>query len=43
MGSTDIKGNFNPGVLMDAVEKGYLVIFDNAENMSIELLEQMDH
>ena len=42
MGSTDIKGNFNAGVLMEAVENGYLVVFDNAENMSIELLEQLD-
>ena len=42
MGSTNIKGDFCPGLLMEAVEKGYLVVFENAENMSSELREQLD-
>ena len=42
MGSTDIKGDFNPGRLLQAVEGGELVIFENAENMSAELLEMLD-
>ena len=42
MGSVDVKGDFKVGRLLQAVESGELVIFENAENMSAELLEMLD-
>ena len=40
MGCVDIQGNFNPGVLYNAVKDGYLVVFENAENReSIRVLD----
>ncbi|CBK22809.2 uncharacterized protein [Blastocystis hominis] len=42
MGSMDMNGDFRAGRLLQAVESGGLVIFENAENMSAELLEMLD-
>ena len=42
MGSIDTRGDFKEGVLYRSVVNGDLVVFDNAENMTMELLEMLD-
>ena len=42
MGSIDTRGVFNEGVLYRAARDGELVVFENAENMTSELIEMLD-
>ncbi|KAM7453129.1 hypothetical protein BLSTO_06128 [Blastocystis sp. subtype 1] len=42
MGSIDTRGVFNEGVLYRAAQNGELVVFENAENMTTELIEMLD-
>ena len=42
LGSVDSNGHTHERLLMEAMENGKLVIFENAENMSSELLEELD-
>ena len=42
MGSIDTRGVFNEGVLYRAAQNGELVVFENAENMTSELIEMLD-